>query len=231
MPVEFLTDTQKSDYGQFAGELSPVELARYFHLDDKDRTLIDKRRGDYNRIGMALQLGTVRFLGAFLPNPIDVPDSVKMFVSQQLRITDLTSLPRYVAREATRLEHTAIIRQHYDSRDFNDPPWRFRLSRLLYARAWNSSERPSLLFDVASHWLISNKVLLPGITTLERLISQIRDRTATRLWSTLACLPRQGQKAALAKLIETSEDNRISPLEQLQQGPSTCQRPIIHCCT
>ncbi len=219
MPVEFLTETQKNNYGRFAGELSPVELARYFHLDDTDRALIDKRRGDHNRFGMALQLGTVRFLGTFLPNPIDVPEGVKMFVSQQLDITDMTSLPRYVAREATRLEHTAAIRQHYGYFDFNDPPWRFRLSRMLYARAWTSSERPSLLFDVATHWLTANKVLLPGATTLERLISQIRERTATRLWCKLACLPDRKQKEALHGLLSTDDDSRISALERLRQGP------------
>jgi len=30
----------------------------------------------------ALQLGTVRSLGTFLPNPIDVPDSVLTFVGE-----------------------------------------------------------------------------------------------------------------------------------------------------
>nr|AWF77820.1 Mobile element protein [Enterobacter cloacae] len=227
MPVDFLTTEQTESYGRYAAEPDELQLARYFHLDERDLAFINQRRGRHNRLGIALQLTTARFLGTFLTDLTRVLPGVQQFVAVQLNIRRPEVLTRYAERVTTLREHTALIKEYYGYHEFGDFPWSFRLKRLLYTRAWLSNERPGLMFDFATAWLLQNKVLLPGATTLVRLVSEIRERANQRLWKKLAALPDSWQTARVTELLDIPEGQRTSPLEQLKKGPVTVSGPAF----
>jgi hypothetical protein len=112
LPVEFLTEDQQRRHGCYTGEPSPLQLARDFHLDDRDHQLIAQRQTPHTRLGFAVQLGTVRFLGTLLPNPTAVPASVVMSLAAQLESRDTACLRQYHSRD-TQWDHATQIRQVY----------------------------------------------------------------------------------------------------------------------
>lgn len=108
MPVEFLTDEQAARYGRFATDPTPEQLARYFFLSEADQCLIAERRRKHNKLGFAVQLCTLRFLGTFLPNPIEVPSVVVEHLAQQLDLLPEVFI-KYALREETRYTHRRTI--------------------------------------------------------------------------------------------------------------------------
>ncbi len=188
------------------GEPSADQLARHFPLDDADRELAGTKRWDHMRLGFAVQLGTVRFLGTFLDEPAAVPGGVAGHVAQQLGIPDAGCLTRYATARGRWL-HSAEIKERHGYREFTDPAARFPLARWLYALCWTGTDRPSALFDRATMWLVTKKVLLPGASALERLVSshshagrpppladarpQRDARTAGAAWCLIGCRRRR----------------------------------------
>jgi hypothetical protein len=112
MPVGFLSNEQRENYGRYTEAPSPHDLDRYFHLDDIDHALIAQKRGANNRLGFAVQLGTVRYLGTFLEDPLAVPASVLHALAKQLRIASIDGTPAYSVGEQ-RWQHAIEIRAHY----------------------------------------------------------------------------------------------------------------------
>jgi hypothetical protein len=95
----------------------------------------------------------------------------------------------------------------------------------IYTRAWLSAERPIVLFDLATARLIERRIVLPGVTTLARLVATVRDRAAERLWRTLAELPNRTQRKRLETLLLIPESSRVSLLDRLRKAPVHISAP------
>lgn len=219
MPVGFLTDSQTREYGQFAGEPTPDQLARHFHLDDTDRAFVAEHRGNHNRLGVAVQLGSLRFLGTMLEDPAMAPASAVRFAADQLSITGSAELMAVYTKSAGRWRHGPRIRERYGYRAFADFGIAFRLNRFLYALCWTGADRPSALFDRAVAWLLEAKVLLPGLSVLERAVARVRTRANSHLHRLLIEAMTPEQRESLDELVAVPDGARQSPLDRLRDGP------------
>jgi len=226
MPISFLTPAQRENYGRYAAPPTPDQLSRFFHLNDDDLAQIRSCRGEHNRLGFAVQLATVRYLGTFLDDPADVPSEVVQTLGRQLAIPDLNSLPAYQDGKQ-RWEHAARIQMNFGYSDFTEPLAGFRLTRWLYVLCWTGTERPGVLFDRAVSWLLAHKILLPGCSTLERFILRLRARVENRLWNLLARGIGSQQRKHLEQLLVVPEGRRGSVLDEIRSGPTRVSGPAM----
>lgn len=126
-----------------------------------------------------------------------------------------------------RWRHTTEIRARYGYREFADGGVQFRLGRWLCALCWTGTDRPSALFDYANGWLVSHKVLLPGVTVLERFIAEVRSRMESRLWRLLVRGVTTAQRQRLDDLLKPAEGSRQSWLDRLRKGPVRVSAPAL----
>jgi len=166
VPVEFLSDAQAAAYGCFGAELSAAEAERFFYLDEDAQDLIAKRRADSHRLGLGVQIGTVRAVGRFLEDPLDVPWAAVEFVAEQLDIADPSCVKGYLDRPKTTYEHAWEITERYGYRSFEELSAEAEFGRFLEGRSWTHAEGPVSLFEQSVGWLRRHRVLLPGVTVL-----------------------------------------------------------------
>src|SRR5450759_3728704 len=224
MSVDFLSDQEAAAFGRYGGVPSGVELERFFFLDDEDRALVARHRGDHNRLGFGVQLTTVRYLGRFLADPLDgVPVEVVDYLAEQLEVADPSCLKRYAQRAETHREHVGEIRRALGLRDFAAVAGQLR--GWVDKWAWVSGDGPKAIFAGAVSWLRERGVLLPGVSTLTLLVSEVRAEVTRRLWRTLYEALTHEQRAAMDALLEVAPGERVSQLQRWRTGSARCSGP------
>ena len=221
MPASYLSPTHYEVYGQYNGSPGDAQLSRYFYLDDFDHEQIANRRQPIRRLGFALQLTSVRFLGTYPQSLMTVPDTVVAFVSHQLSISSTPEqLKSYSDSQRFWIINVASMRFMNIAHSMM---WVRHINFYVGCTREPGSERPSILFDLSVAWLIDHKVLLPGITVLERLITTVRERTEKRSWQLINRQLTSEQQERVNQLVSTPDVE----FDYLRKKPTHISSPQI----
>src|SRR4051794_24418736 len=167
MPGRFLTDAERDRLRRFPAEIPPEDRVDYFTLSDRDQVQVRQQRGGPNRLGFALQLCTLRYLG-FVPDQLrGVPSAVIAHLAQQLG-TAPESLAAYGDRPHTRTDHLQEVVAYLGFRKAGAGDLR-ALRPWLVARPLEPA-RPPLLWQLACEKPRPDKVVRRGPPRLERLV-------------------------------------------------------------
>jgi TnpA family transposase len=99
---EFLSPVQRAQFLAFP--TSQRDLIRFYTFSPSELAWIQKRRGEHNRFGFALQLCFFKYPGRVWALGESVPDELLRYVAQQINL-EPAALAGYAQREPTRREH------------------------------------------------------------------------------------------------------------------------------
>jgi TnpA family transposase len=106
----FISLSDRENLNRFPSDTPEDVLIAFFTLSTVDKELIFNHRGDHNRLGFALQLCTLRYLGYCPDDFIHITQTVTGYLAKQLDI--LSPVPlilQYGQREHTRTDHLQEI--------------------------------------------------------------------------------------------------------------------------
>ncbi|WP_349772230.1 Tn3 family transposase [Brevibacillus borstelensis] len=194
---ELLTTDQRLEW--MAPPNGEWELATYYTFSQHDLDIINRHRRDYNRLGFAVQLALLRYPGWSITDMKEIPDFLLDYLAKQLDIEPgVFSL--YARRENTLWDHLKEIREEYGFTTFTTNDYR-RLLKYLFKLALENGNAVHLIRSALDE-LRRSKIILPAITTIERVVWEARNRAEERIYRQIHSSLTSYQKQNLDKLIE-----------------------------
>lgn len=192
------------------------ELIRHWTLDAADLTAIERRRGDPNQLGFALQLCAFRYPGRLLRPHEAIPETALAFVAGQLRIAP-DALVDYAARHQTRREQLRALRGAFGFRMFA-PEHRRELLAWLAPVALGNTDAVAIAAMLMDE-LRRRKIIAPGLSVIERLVAAAATLAERQVANQLTRGLLPAQAKALDALLTTKEGTSLSGLAWARQPP------------
>ena len=200
MPIGFLTAADRARLNRFPEQIPDEDLSAFFLLSEADQREINQQHSEaHTRLGFALQLCALRYIG-FAPDDLTTaPAGAVEYVAQPLGVPPQV-LAAYGARRPTRTTDFQHVQAHLHFR-LATPLDFYALQTWLGERALEH-DKPTLLLQLASDKLRREHIVRPGLTRLERLVATARQQAHDETWRRLTPLVTADQHPWLDSLLQ-----------------------------
>jgi TnpA family transposase len=221
-----LSDAEHEALTSWPVEVAHSDLVEYFTLDVDDLRWVRSHRGSATRLGLAVQLCGLRFLG-FVPSDLaTTPAEVTERLAERVGVAPI-GLARYSAEVDGRLRrlHVASVIERCGWRS-SEPRDRKRLADWLVARALEHDDASVLFAQVLEH-LRTERIVRPGLDGLLRSVAQARVAADKEIHWRLHPQLTSARCEQLDALVATDPDLGMAPLVWLDKGATSSSPEAI----
>ncbi|MEU1522739.1 Tn3 family transposase [Nocardia rhamnosiphila] len=199
-------------------EIGREELFRFFTLSPADVAFVDpgRGRGPADRLGLAIALCTLPWLGFVPDRLVTAPPVAVARLAQQLGV-DPVEISSYGRRAKTRTEHVRLVARYLGWRTAGVMELK-ELDEFLLARALEH-DSPTLLFRLGCEFLVSARVIRPGPVMVVERVAHARAQAQAETYDRLAHEFTAERCAQLDGLLVNDASIGLSRLRWLSTGP------------
>jgi len=214
-PESFLSPRRRYQPITLPSDFSDEEMARDWTLSDADKCMIGKFR-KLNRTFIAIQLCAVRLYGRFLSEANDVSPRITNYINGQLKLPPSLSV-QVPEREVTFHKQRRKILEYLGFQ-------RFCVEDQKKLEAWldqqaRLGELPEELFRRAESYLLSERIMLPGPSVLERLVISVCAKAHEQVFEKIYKRLSAEMKDSIDKLLAAPENEQRSYFQKMKEYP------------
>jgi hypothetical protein len=228
MPVRFLSDAELARLSSWPDEIADDDLVIYFTLTGDDLGWLASTVRVENRLGAAVQLCTLPWLG-WVPDDLDgCPAAATRRLADQLQLDDDLAglLSAYGGWEGrTRRDHRALVLERLGWRASGAAD-RKQLDAFLLARALEH-DAPGVLLALACDWLRNERIVRPSVDTLSRRVAAARDGARAETYHRLAWLLAPPRPTRLDGLLDVDDELGMTRLAWLRRGATAATPEVL----
>lgn len=213
---ELLTEEQRQILKEIPSDLSAKEMATYYSFSENDIEVINRHRRSHNKLGFAVQLSVIRYPGWPLSGIDTIPYNVLEYIARQIRVSP-DDFFLYAQREPTKREHMEEIRKEYGYINFTAKTY-CNVANILLPHALENGNAMYLIRIVLDE-LRKMKIILPTMSTIEKLVWEIRDKAEAKIYKMINENLTIIHKRKLDNLLDNKIEKGITRFAWLKEIP------------